>query len=140
MSALDNIPAQALLPLSAYALAELQQDAAKSGQIFLNADCSTDKDKDSVLNRIASAFSFPSHFGANLDALYDCITDLEPDGNAKAPGFVIVLQELPDNARFDVAERNRLLDVFRDAADFFGDQNVAFRVFYSTNDAVKRSA
>jgi len=136
MSTLSNIPPQALLPLSAYELTDLEQEASKTKQVFLQADCIAEKDKDAVLSKIASAFSFPSHFGGNLDALYDCVTDLEPNEKAKHPGFVVVLQSLPDSARFNAEERNRLLDVFRDAADFFSDQKVAFRVFYSTaNDA-----
>ncbi|NIH84666.1 barstar family protein [Amycolatopsis granulosa] len=33
-------------------------------------------DKMSALDAIASALSFPDWFGRNLDALYDCLTDL----------------------------------------------------------------
>lgn len=33
-------------------------------------------DKLSTLDAIARQLSFPDHFGRNLDALYDCLTDL----------------------------------------------------------------
>ncbi|MGH3516676.1 MAG: barstar family protein [Haloechinothrix sp.] len=33
-------------------------------------------DKFSALDAIAAALSFPEWFGRNLDALYDCLTDL----------------------------------------------------------------
>ncbi len=33
-------------------------------------------DKASTLDAIAEALSFPEYFGKNLDALYDCLTDL----------------------------------------------------------------
>jgi RNAse (barnase) inhibitor barstar len=33
-------------------------------------------DKLSTLDTIATALSFPDYFGRNLDALYDCLTDL----------------------------------------------------------------
>jgi RNAse (barnase) inhibitor barstar len=33
-------------------------------------------DKLSTLDAIAAALSFPGYFGRNLDALYDCLTDL----------------------------------------------------------------
>jgi len=33
-------------------------------------------DKASTLTAFAEALSFPDHFGHNLDALYDCLTDL----------------------------------------------------------------
>lgn len=33
-------------------------------------------DKASAFDSIAQAMTFPDHFGHNLDALYDCLTDL----------------------------------------------------------------
>jgi RNAse (barnase) inhibitor barstar len=33
-------------------------------------------DKSSTMDAIAKALSFPAYFGRNLDALYDCLTDL----------------------------------------------------------------
>ncbi|MFD2420046.1 barstar family protein [Amycolatopsis pigmentata] len=33
-------------------------------------------DKTSTMDAIATALSFPDYFGHNLDALYDCLTDL----------------------------------------------------------------
>jgi hypothetical protein len=47
------------------------------------------------------------------------------------PGFVVVLEQLPDNPRFDREAREQLLDVFRDAADFWAERRIAFRCFYS---------
>ena len=73
---------------------------------------------------------FPVHFGKNLDALYDCMTDLVHKAGSQ-PGFVVVLEQLPDNPRFDREAREQLLDVFRDAADFWAERKIAFRCFYS---------
>jgi RNAse (barnase) inhibitor barstar len=83
-----------------------------------------------VLDRIAESFLFPAHFGKNLDALFDCMTDLVHKAGAQ-PGFVVVLEQLPDNPRFDREAREQLLDVFRDAADFWGERRIPFRCFYS---------
>ena len=83
-----------------------------------------------VLEGIADAFTFPAHFGKNLDALYDCMTDLVNKSGAQ-PGFVVVLEQLPDNPRFDREAREQLLDVFRDAADFWAERRIPFRCFYS---------
>ena len=47
------------------------------------------------------------------------------------PGFVVVLEQLPDNPRFDREAREQLLDVFRDAADFWAERRIPFRCFYS---------
>ena len=76
------------------------------------------------------SFLFPAHFGKNLDALYDCMTDLVHKSGPQ-PGFVVVLEQLPDNPRFDREAREQLLDVFRDAADFWAERKIPFRCFYS---------
>ena len=58
------------------------------------------------------------------------MTDLVHKSGAQ-PGFVVVLEQLPDNPRFDREAREQLLDVFRDAADFWAERKVPFRCFYS---------
>ena len=116
--------------IRAYRVADLMQAAQDSGQHFLYADLSQAQSKQEVLEAIATAFLFPAHFGKNLDALYDCMTDLVHKAGPQ-PGFVVVLEQLPDNVRFDREAREQLLDVFRDAADFWGERRIAFRCFYS---------
>ncbi|MFK7966241.1 MAG: barstar family protein [Burkholderiaceae bacterium] len=131
MSLLSNIPQQAVLPLNAYDLPALVRAAEAADQVFLHADCSVATDKKSVMAAIGRDFRLPEHFGMNLDALYDCLTDLVADRRADKPGFLMVLEKLPDGDEFDAKSRNALLDVFRDAADFFDDHDTGFRVFYS---------
>jgi RNAse (barnase) inhibitor barstar len=106
------------------------QAAQGVGQHFLYANLSAAQSKQEVLETIAESFLFPAHFGKNLDALYDCMTDLVHKAGAQ-PGFVVVLEQLPDNPRFDREAREQLLDVFRDAADFWGERRIPFRCFYS---------
>lgn len=134
MTALSNMPAQAMLPLGAYDLDDLLRNASRSSQRVLKADFSGVLDKDGVLARLGESFELPAYFGGNLDALYDCLTDLQPASGADQPGFVVVLQGLPSSTKFDRDQRDALLDVFREAADFFYDKGVAFRVFYSVTD------
>jgi hypothetical protein len=68
--------------------------------------------------------------GKNFDALFDAITDpLHKSG--PQPGFVVVLEHIPTNAKFDKEVREQLLDIFRDAADYWGDRKIPFRCFYS---------
>lgn len=131
MSAFSNIPPHAVLPLGSYDVDELRKAASRADQKLFDADCSDAKDKNAVMTALAKAMSLPAHFGKNLDALYDSITDLQPPADAEHPGFVVILRELPDGTRFDSKQREALLDVFRDAADFFYDRKTAFRVFYS---------
>ena len=116
--------------IRAYTVAELMEAAQQAGQHFLYANVANAQSKQEVLDAIAEAFTFPVHFGKNLDALFDCMTDLV-NRSGQQPGFVVVLEQLPDNARFDRETREQLLDVFRDAADFWAERKIPFRCFYS---------
>ena len=116
--------------IRAYTVAELMEAAQQAGQHFLYANVANAQSKQEVLDSIAEAFTFPLHFGKNLDALFDCMTDLV-NRSGQQPGFVVVLEQLPDNPRFDRETREQLLDVFRDAADFWAERKVPFRCFYS---------
>ena len=116
--------------IRAYRVDELLQAAADAGQHFLYANLTAAQSKQEVLETIAEAFLFPTHFGKNFDALYDCMTDLVAKAGSQ-PGFVTVVEQIPDNARFDREAREQLLDVFREAADFWGERKVPFRCFYS---------
>lgn len=116
--------------IRAYRVEDLMQAAQGAGQHFLHANLGNAQSKQEVLESIAQSFLFPAHFGKNLDALYDCMTDLVHKSGVQ-PGFVVVLEQLPDNPRFDREAREQLLDVFRDAADFWAERKVPFRCFYS---------
>lgn len=116
--------------IRAYRVEDLMQAAQGVGQHFLYVNLSNAQSKQDVLEMIADAFLFPSHYGKNLDALFDCMTDLVHK-SGQQPGFVVVLEQLPDNPRFDREAREQLLDVFRDAADYWGERKIPFRCFYS---------
>lgn len=130
MSLFKTVPANVVQSIRAFRVPELQAEAARLGQHFLYAYCAEAVTKQQVLSCIAHAFHFPRHFGKNFDALSDCLTDL-PYKAGPQPGFLIVIEQLPNTAKFDREARETLLDVFRDAADYWADRKVAFRVFYS---------
>ncbi|HLT27542.1 MAG TPA: barstar family protein [Zeimonas sp.] len=132
MGNLSNIPPHAVLPLQSYDRAALRSAAARVGHRVLQADCRSATDPDSVLGEIVEGFALPGNGADGLDALYERVTGLQPNG-ADAPGFVVFLENLPETATFDRHARDRLLDVFREAADYFFDRETAFRVFYSVN-------
>jgi len=127
---LQTIRPNIVQAIRAYRVADLMQAAAEAGQHFLYANLGGAQTKQELLERIADAFTFPPHFGKNLDALFDCMTDLV-NKSGQQPGFVVVLEQLPDNPRFDREAREQLLEVFRDAADFWGERRIPFRCFYS---------
>ena len=119
--------------IRAYRVEDLAQAAQAVGQHFLYVNLTAAQSKQDVLDAIAAAFLFPPHFGKNLDALYDCVTDLEPGRGPAGPGLVLLVEHLPEGPGFDAGQRDALLEVFRDAADWFAERGVAFRVFHSVS-------
>jgi RNAse (barnase) inhibitor barstar len=116
--------------IRAFRVQDLQDAARHMGHHFLYANLSSAQSKQDVLDLIADQFTFPAHFGKNFDALYDCMTDpLHKSG--PQPGFIVVLEQIPANAKFDKEAREQLLDIFRDTADYWGDRKIPFRCFYS---------
>lgn len=127
---LQTIRPNLVQAIRAYRVDDLMQAAEAAGQHFLYANLSEAQSKQEVLDGLAAAFTFPAHFGKNLDALYDCMTDLVHK-SGQQPGFVVVLEQIPDTARFDREAREQLLEVFRDAAEYWGERRIPFRCFYS---------
>ncbi len=41
-------------------------------------DCRQITDRESAHDYLKARFGFPDHYGRNLDALYDCLTELPP--------------------------------------------------------------
>jgi Barstar (barnase inhibitor) len=88
--------------------------------------CSHAGSKAAMLTKIADALQFPDHFGMNLDALYDCLTDqlmankkkgalLILDGAASAPREATsgVIDTLLDAAEFMQLKGQRLCVLVR---------------------------
>jgi RNAse (barnase) inhibitor barstar len=130
MSLFKTVPPNMVQSIRAFRATELQEEAARLGQHFLYVHCAQATTKQQVLATIAEAFHFPRHFGKNFDALSDCLTDIAYKAGPQ-PGFLVVLEQLPNTPKFDKEARETLLDVFRDAADFWAEKKIAFRVFYS---------
>jgi RNAse (barnase) inhibitor barstar len=116
-------------PLAPLDVQDVESWARASGQRYVEIDLETAGSKKAVLVAIGRALGFPKWYGANLDALYDCLTDL-PERHGER-SWVIVLRHLPAGARFDDEQRAALLDVFRDAAEAFAEAGVGLRVLYS---------
>ena len=104
--------------------------ARSLGQHFLYANLANAQSKQDVLDLIAQQFILPAHFGKNFDALYDCMTD-PVHKSGPQPGFIVVLEQIPANAKFDKEAREQLLDIFRDTADYWAERKIPFRCFYS---------
>ena len=116
--------------IRAYRIQDLQTAAQAMGNHFLYANLAHALSKQDILDLIAQQFMFPAHFGKNFDALYACLTD-QLHKSGPQPGFIVVLEQIPTTPKFDKEAREQLLDIFRDAADYWADRKVSFRCFYS---------
>lgn len=116
--------------IRAFRVLELAQAAESLGQHFLFANCAEAQTRAEVLETIGAAFLFPKPYAKSFDSLSGSLTDLLHKAGPQ-PGFVIVLEGLPCAPKFDKEARETLLDVFRDAADFWAERKIPFRVFYA---------
>jgi RNAse (barnase) inhibitor barstar len=127
---LRNVRPNIVQSIRAFRVQELQEAAQSLGQHFLYANVANAQTKQDVLDLIGQQFMLSVHVGKNFDALYDSMTDpLHKSG--PQPGFIVVLEHIPANGKFDKEAREQLLDIFRDAADYWGDRKIPFRCFYS---------
>ena len=95
-------------PLEALYLAAAQLDYWR-----IAVPCAGAGSKAALLTKMADVLQFPDHFGMNLDALYDCITDQLLSNKKK--GALLVLQgtkAIPSDAL------NPIVDTLLDAAEF----------------------
>lgn len=130
MSLLMTVPPNLVQSIRAFRVTELQEEAVRLGQHFLYAHCAETLTKQQVCGRIGENFQFPKPCGKNVEALRVCLTDTIARAGTQ-PGFIVVLEQLPNTQKFDKEARETLLDVFRDAAEFWAERKVPFRVFYS---------
>ncbi len=116
--------------IRAFRVQELQEAAQALGHHFLYADLGDAQCKQDILDMIGQQFMLTVAVGKNFDSLYDSMTD-PVHKSGPQPGFVLVLEHIPANTKFDKEAREQLLDIFRDAADYWGDRKIPFRCFYS---------
>jgi len=130
MDLLVNVPPNLVQSIRAFRVSELQAESTRLGQHFLYAYCAEATTKAQVLAIVSRAFHFPRNVVKTNKDLDDCLTHFMYKAGPQ-PGFLIVLEQLPNTAKFDKEARETLLDVFRDAAEFWAERKIAFRVFYS---------
>ncbi|MGZ3183051.1 MAG: barstar family protein [Telluria sp.] len=130
MSLFVTVPPNVVQSIRAFRVAELQEEAARLGHHFLYAHCADALTKQQVCQRIGESLYFPRQASRNFDALRTSLTDTVFKAGPQ-PGFIVVLEQLPNTQKFDKEARETLLDVFRDAADYWAEKKVPFRVFYS---------
>ncbi len=131
MSFFETVPPNVVQSIRAYRTIDLQTEAARLGQHFLYAHFLDATTKQEVLDTIVTSFYLSDCASKSCSALEECLTTLMHKSGSQI-GFLIVLEQLPYTPEFDKDARETLLDVFRDAAEFWGNKKIPFRVFYSS--------
>lgn len=104
-------------------LRALRDAAAKARLAWLELETARVRDKEGFLETCALDLDFPDWFGANWDALADCLKDLSWQA---APGYVILWRggaALAGAAPDDFATA---LEIFRDAATYWKERDAVF--------------
>ena len=125
--------------IRAWSRQELQAAAALLGHTFLQADLGNATCKQDTLDLLAAQCALPGPSAKSLEALARGLTEDMP----KLPtplGFIVVIEQIPAHARFDKEAREQLLDIFRDAADYWAERKLPFRCFYTFAVARKPAA
>ena len=84
-------------------------------------------DKAQLLERCADAMRFPSWFGHNWDAFFDCLVDLASARRTR--GCVIVLRHADELHATSPEAFDTARSILTDAAKVWSERGVAMRVF-----------
>ena len=99
----------------------LRSAAAKAGLAWFDVNLARTGDKREFLAACAKSLRLPRSFGANWDALADCLKDLVSDSVVNCRNCEIFAEVAPD----DYATA---LEIFLDAATFWEDRGSTFVV------------
>ena len=105
---------------------ELIAAAERNGFVVFRADLARARDKDGLLETIGREMRFPEWFGANWDALLDCLADL---AWRPAEGYVVILEHCDGIHGRAEADFVHALQVFEEAANEWREQGIAFWCF-----------
>jgi hypothetical protein len=117
-------------PLTAEAILAVGALARSLGLDLVRVDLSGCSDKAGFLQRVAKALEFPSWFGHNWDALFDCLNDL---GWRPAPGYVLLLENPSELRDAEPEVFDTALAILGDAAVAWQERGVPFRAFVAAS-------
>ncbi|MBX9811008.1 MAG: barstar family protein [Burkholderiales bacterium] len=103
----------------------LRQTATEAGLAWSNIDLKRVTNKTQLLAVCEREFDFPETFGANWDALADCLQDFSW---RRAPGFVINVMHAADFAQAAPEDFSLLLEILDYAARYWKKKGRVFIV------------
>ncbi|MBI4741185.1 MAG: barstar family protein [Betaproteobacteria bacterium] len=109
----------------------LEKSATALGFACFNVRLENAADMGAILAALGRDLGFPGWYGANLDALSDCLTDFSWRG---AKGYVVIIAGA-DSPHADPGSFAALDEVFSTAIDDWREQGIPFWVFYESGSA-----
>ncbi|MEP7156477.1 MAG: barstar family protein [Betaproteobacteria bacterium] len=113
-------------------VSELSRLSRVKGMAFFHLEGEKIEKKEQFLNHAAIAMKFPSHFGNNWDAFYDCLTDMDW---VEADGYVIYFDHTDGFATHHESQLETVIELFQDAVDFWKGEGKAMLVLLSGDHA-----
>ncbi|AXS79048.1 barstar family protein [Dechloromonas sp. HYN0024] len=107
----------------------IEKAARHAGFFVARADLGQTSAAPDALRKLGIALHFPDWYGANFDALYDCLTD--PDG-MPAKGQLLLIDGLAQLQAIAPTDYATLINVFLAAAEARRAMNSAFWVLIDT--------
>jgi RNAse (barnase) inhibitor barstar len=120
---LKNVAAAGVYHLPQTDKAGLVAAAEANGFAAYRIDLATARDKDGLLTTVAGTMGFPEWFGHNLDALADCLGDMEW---RSADGYLVILEHCDGIHGQAEADFVATVQVFEQAAAEWREQGIAF--------------
>jgi len=112
----------------------VQSVAKRAGYAFFHIEGKNISRKEQLLNHVAIALHFPKDFGANWDALEECLTDLEW---VDADGYVIYYDHIDGLLDTHPDQFETLVEILRDAVASWKEDDTAMVVLLSGDKAPK---
>lgn len=122
---LENASSSGVFHLEATQQPTIETAARQADFCVLKADITKHATTQDVLLQLGSAMEFPNWYGANFDALYDCLTD--PDWQP-AKGHVLFINGITRLRASQPADFATLIEVFQAAAEDRRKTHVPFWV------------
>lgn len=100
--------------------------AAANGYLVYRVDLRTARSREQMLQLVGEGMELPAWYGANYDALMDCLCDLNW---VPAPGYVVILENCHNLNTLAAPEFNMMIDVFAEAANAWREEDKPFWCF-----------
>ncbi|MBK9445762.1 MAG: barstar family protein [Betaproteobacteria bacterium] len=105
----------------------LKQAALAARFGWLQTDFGDSREIAAILKKIGKDLRLPDWYGANYDALADCLTDLSWN---TAPGYVLLISGADEIHARDSAAFDTLNEVLAGVIENWQEANIPFWVFY----------